>query len=81
MDPVSTGPSRRLWAYLAVLAAGGLVILSWMVPEQPVAKTTPAQPIEQMSYPRCSTVTVGYGTRSVSNDIQGNGTGSDDCAG
>ena len=74
MEPRESDPSRRLWVYLAVLAAAGVVVLSWMVPEPPAPKKAPAQPYEQVSYTRCTAVEFApaYGTRTLSNDAVSN---------
>ncbi len=67
VDASNRAPGPRLWVYLAVLAGAGVVVLSWMVPEPPAPKRTPAQPYQQVSYTRCAArqPAPGYGSRST----------------
>lgn len=81
VEPRESAPGRRLWVYLAVLTGAAVVVMSWMVPEPPAPKTTPALPYEHMSYTRCSAPEFApvYGTRALGNDTLGNETLGSDC--
>ena len=56
---------------MLLMAAVGVVILSWTVPEPENQRSSNTQPVENVSYTRCAPEYVAppsYGTRALAND-------------